>query len=208
MKPVPPRTRMFSRGDGIPNVTMPTPIYTHYIALGDSISIDLYPAADVARRHPGKASSDRLGAASLLVQNDDRFWPEFRRRDLKSIYPEVKATDITSDGATTQTLLWQVDRIPRSDEETLVTITAGGNDLLGGDAASSIFHRLEKAIHRLRDLRPNAMLIVGTVYDPSDGTNRLPGIPGTLDREAEWLRDYNERIRKMVESDARLRLAE
>ena len=116
--------------------------FTHYIALGDSISIDLYPAEDVARRHPGKANSDRLGAASLLVQNDDRLWPEFRGRDLKSRFPDIKPTDLTADGATTETLLRQVDRIPRSDEPALVTITAGGNDLLGGDEAPSIASRL------------------------------------------------------------------
>lgn len=179
-----------------------------YIALGDSISIDLYPAADVARRHPGKARTDRLGAASLLVENDDLLWPEFRGRDLKSRFPDIKATDLTSDGATTQTLLWQVDRIPQSDEETLVTITAGGNDLLGGDAAAPIANRLQKAIERVLDLRPNAIVIVGTVYDPSDGTNRLPGVPGTLDREAKELRDYNDRVRKLIESDSRLRLTE
>src|SRR5688500_18179193 len=103
---------------------MPAP-FTHYIALGDSISIDIYPAADVARRHPGKASTDRLGAASLFVWNDDLLWPEFRGRDLKSQFPDLKATDLTADGATTESLTWQVDRIPRSDEQTLVTITAG-----------------------------------------------------------------------------------
>ena len=181
---------------------MTTP-FSSYIALGDSISIDLYPAADVERRHRGKANSDRLGAASLLVENDDKLWPEFRGRDLK-----IRATDLTSDGATTQTLLWQVEQIPQSDEPTLLTITAGGNDLLGGDSAAAITRRLQKAIARVFELRPNATILLGTVYDPSDGTNRLPGVPGTLDREAAFLREYNETIRQMCTTDERLRLAD
>ena len=191
-----------------------TAIISHYLALGDSISIDLYPAADVARRHPGKASSDRLGAASLLVENDDRLWPEFRGRDLKAQFPKINATDLTADGATTESLLRQVERIPRSDEPTLATITAGGNDLLGeiGWAARSpsaaIAARLQQAIEGVLARRPQSRIIVGTVYDPSDGTNRLPGVPGTLEREAEWLREYNDRVRDLVATSDQLLLAD
>lgn len=188
------------------------PVYTHYIALGDSISIDLYPAADVARRHPGKASTDRLGAASLLVRNDDRLWPEFHGRDLKTRWPKIKATDLTADGATTESLLRQVERISRDDEPTLVTITAGGNDLLGAigwgseNPAPAVAARLQKAIGRVLELRPFSLILIGTVYDPSDGTNRLPGIAMGLDREAEWLRDCNERVRQIAAAHPQLRL--
>ncbi len=189
-------------------------MYTHYIALGDSISIDLYPAADVARRHPGKASTDRLGAASLLVRNDDRLWPEFHGRDLKTRWPKIKATDLTADGATTESLLRQVERIARDDEHTLVTITAGGNDLLGAigwgseNPAPAIAARLQKAIGRVLELRPFSLILIGTVYDPSDGTNRLPGVAMGLDREAEWLRDYNERVRQIADAHPTLRLVD
>ena len=102
-----------------------------YIALGDSISIDIDPAADVQRRYPGRASTDRLGAASLLYKNDDKLWPEFRGRDLRSRDSAIQMVDLASDGATTPTLLRQIDRVTKSDEPTLVTITIGGNDLLG-----------------------------------------------------------------------------
>ncbi|HEX8616699.1 MAG TPA: hypothetical protein VF911_03840, partial [Thermoanaerobaculia bacterium] len=95
--------------------------FDSYIALGDSISIDVYPAADAHRRFPGKASTDALGAASLLYRNDDAFWPEFRGRDLQSVRPALKFLDLTSDGATTQSLLRQVEQIAPSDEPTLAT---------------------------------------------------------------------------------------
>jgi lysophospholipase L1-like esterase len=189
-----------------------------YIALGDSISIDIYPAHDVERRYSGQASTDRLGAVSLLYRNDDRFWPQFKGRDLHTLQPSLRfqpdRDDLTADGATTHSLLRQVERIERNDEPTLVTITAGGNDLLGeigggsSDPVAGIFDRLQTSVGRLFELRPQATVLLGTVYDPSDGRNRLPGIPRTLDREAQWLRSYNDQVRRFVTTDARLRLAD
>lgn len=188
--------------------------FTLYIALGDSISIDVYPAADVARRYPGKASTDRLGAASLLVKNDDKLWPEFRGRDLRTAQPSIRFADLTADGATTHSLLRQVEQIERGNEPTLVTVTAGGNDLLGTigspgpSPAPEIFERLRTAVQRVLERRPNAVVLVGTVYDPSDGTNRLPGYTRPLEREAKWLDEYNNLIRKFVKTDRHLRLAD
>jgi lysophospholipase L1-like esterase len=188
--------------------------FSRYIALGDSISIDVYPAHDAERRYPGKASTELLGAASLLYRNDDRFWPEFKGRDLHTLLPELQFDDLTADGATTQSLLRQVEQIAKSDEPTVVTITAGGNDLLGqigwrgGDPVPEISSRLETAVHRLLEKRPNATVLLGTVYDPSDGTNKLPGYTRALEREAEWLATYNDFVRELAAGDGRIRLAD
>lgn len=188
--------------------------FTSYVALGDSISIDVYPAADAQRRYSGRYSTSRLGAASLLVRNDDKLWPEFTKRDLESQLERIEALDLTADGATTDSLLRQVERIPRSDERTLVTITAGGNDLLGEigwsgeNPAPEIAAKLAAGVRRVLELRPDALVLVGTVYDPSDGTNRLPGYGRTLDREASWLADYNRRVRDLAASDERLVVAD
>lgn len=205
---------------------MPVPAtFARYIALGDSISIDLYPANDVRRRRPGEASSDEVGATSLFFRNDDRLWPEFRNRDLATLYPSLlfdkSRNDLTADGATTHSLLSQVRRVHRSDERTLMTVTAGGNDLLGeigyrgtadddhGDTPPRrIFRRFREAIMILLESRPNSVILISTVYDPSDGTNRLPGYPRTLDREAVWLREYNDLLRNLAREDDRLRLAD
>ncbi|HEX8254810.1 MAG TPA: SGNH/GDSL hydrolase family protein [Thermoanaerobaculia bacterium] len=205
-------------GTGATRTTMTQHSFDRYIALGDSISIDIYPANDVIRRHAGKASTDRLGAASLLHKNDDKLWLDFRGRDLATLQPslqyDVHRDDLTSDGATTQTLLRQVEQITPSDERTLVTITAGGNDLLGqiGSRGSNpvpeIAERLRSGVMRVLERRPNATILVSTVYDPSDGTNRLPGYTRELEQEARWLAEYNDFVRDLVKTDKRLRLAD
>jgi lysophospholipase L1-like esterase len=212
-----------------------TMTFSRYLALGDSISIDAYPAADVARRHPGKAASERLGAASLFLRNDDRLWPQFAGRDLHSFHPSLlfrqrdggwagrgdDRDDLTADGATTHSLLDQVQRVSRSEEPTVITITAGGNDLLGeigfretpnpsasGNPVHAIFGRLRQGVAQLLDLRPAGTILVSTVYDPSDGTNVMPGYDVPLDTEAEWLRNYNDAVRVLATGDPRLRLAD
>jgi lysophospholipase L1-like esterase len=193
------------------------PSFDSYLALGDSISIDIYPLHDVEQRYPGRASTDRLGAAALLFRNDDQLWPEFRGRDLQLLLPRLnfdyERDDLTADGATTESLLRQVERIERAERPTLVTITAGGNDLLGqigahGDPVPSIAQRLRAGAARVLELRPHASVLVGTVYDPSDGTNRLPGYSRKLDREAEWLLRYNDELRRFATTDPRLILAD
>lgn len=190
-----------------------TGTFARFIALGDSISIDTYPAADVERRHRGMARTDRVGATSLLYRNDDRLWPEFRGRDLRTRHPSLHYEDLASDGATTPTLLRQADTVEPSDERTLITITIGGNDLLGfiggrKNPAEEIMGRVRAAVAELLRKRPESLVLITTVYDPSDGTNRLPGYAGPLHEPAKWLSDYNDLLRQLAATDPRLRLAD
>jgi lysophospholipase L1-like esterase len=161
-----------------------------YIALGDSISIDDYPRLE--------SGIDGLGAASLFY------------RELAAHVPGIAYDDLTADGATTDSVLgWQLPQITKSDEETIVTITAGGNDLLmslGGlhSPAETILSRLRRIVDGVFDRRPNAVILLGTIYDPSDGTNVLEG--HRLDREAVWLAAVNDGIRAMAAE--RIRIAD
>lgn len=195
--------------------------FARYLALGDSISIDLYPALDAARRYQGKGGGGRLGAASLFFSNDNEMWPEFRGRDLTGLCPEIafdSADDLTADGATTHSLLRQVASLESSDERCVITITAGGNDLLShigyrpnevsASPVSEIGSRLRESIAQLFERRPSAIILLSTVYDPSDGSARLPGIPRSLEREAGWLDEYNTLIRDLCHNDGRLLLAD
>src|SRR4051794_15219652 len=138
---------------------------TAYVALGDSISIDDYAGG------PGR------GGASLLARNLDDDFPDWRGKDLASTPWDNLATD----GATTATLLdVQLPRLARHDlRPSLVTLTIGGNDVLGcyGDTRAAlrtvrtVGDRVATALEQLTQLTaPSATVVVGTVYDPSDGT--------------------------------------
>jgi lysophospholipase L1-like esterase len=140
-----------------------------YAALGDSISIDDYAGG------PGR------GGASLLFRNRDDDFPDWRGRDLVGLDPATGFALLATDGATTATLLQaqlpRLGALPRPP--TLVTLTVGGNDLLSayGDtaAARDVVARVGAAVDTALAgiaglLAPGGRTVVGTVYDPSDGT--------------------------------------
>lgn len=166
-----------------------------YVALGDSISIDEYAGG------PGR------GGASLLAKNRDSDFPSWRGHDLGGTPFHLLATD----GATSRTLLeQQVPRLERSGiRPTIVTLTIGGNDVLGwyGDtsaalrAADAAVAAADRALDRLRRLAdPSARIVLGTVYDPSDGTADaarvgLPPWPEVI----EVLAHLNEALRSLAD---------
>ena len=139
-----------------------------YVALGDSISIDEYAGG------PGR------GGASLLHANRDDDFPEWRGRDLRSADPAAGFALLALDGATRRTLLdVQLPRLTALPPPSVVTLTIGGNDLLAafGDtgAARRVIEEVRQALGQALDriaerLAPSARVVVGTVYDPSDGT--------------------------------------
>lgn len=206
--------------------------YQRYLALGDSISIDLYPALDRARTAATRQLMDLqrgFGAASLFYANNANEYPEFSHRDLASqpstvifrnhhhfSYPNEYPTDnLTVDGATTTDVLQrQLPHVEPSGEATLATLTTGGNDLLQAmrrasaptDLVAAIVGRLRRILSELRERCPRATVLLGTVYDPSDGTNDLGG--GRLDREAAWLAEYNAAVRQLAESEDFIILAD
>ena len=164
-----------------------------YVALGDSISIDEYPQRETGRWG--------LGAVSLF------------HGDLAARFGTVEKLDLTADGATTHGVLSsQLPLVQPSNDESIVTITAGGNDMLMNLRAPRVEPRFaERIVERISEIvattlrkLPNARVLLGTVYDPSDGTNVLYG--ERLDREAQWLASVNDGIRSIAASDERIRL--
>ena len=171
-------------------------MFSRYLALGDSMSIDLYPALDAGAMDVAVALERRaaaggvapLGAAALLAANDDERWPEFAGRDLATLSPGVEATVLAADGATIGDVFSeQLPAVQGGGDRALVTVTLGGNDLLGAfggvggaarmtGAVRDIAQAYRYCVGELAAALPGATLLLTTVYDPSDGTGQAPGL--------------------------------
>lgn len=112
--------------------------------------------------HPGQ----------LLVQNDDRLFPDFKGQDLASRGP-ARLEHRARDGATVAGLPAQLQGLT-IEETAIALVTVGGNDLLQGlmqDAGSGIttFATALDAFVKQLPIRP---VFLGTVYDPTMGDDR------------------------------------
>jgi lysophospholipase L1-like esterase len=77
--------------------------------------------------------------------------------------------DLTRDGNTTHGVLADLAQAPTAVD--IVTLTAGGNDLLLGHLPRAILHRLQQIAVRIQPL--GARVVINTIYDPSDGDNEV-----------------------------------
>ena len=193
--------------------------FTLYVALGDSMSTDHYPTCDVRGLALPPARLDPLGAASLLHRNDDTRWPEFRGLDLETLSPDVEFLDLAEDGAMIDDVATEeLARIGRdsSDPDILLTLTAGGNDLLDALAAGRglesavtlATRRFVDLVEIIREELPRATLLLTTVYDPTDGSGRLPGLESYGRLPLEHLERFNDAVRRTASSLERTLLAD
>jgi hypothetical protein len=204
-------------------------IFAHYVAIGDSMSMDLYPALDVGatavavalERISEAGEVAPVGAASLLYHNDEQRWPDDLGDDLATLSPGIDLRNLAQDGATLGDVFGeQLAGLEESDAPTLVTVTAGGYDLLSAAAnrprrellrgiARDVAEAYDFLIDAVRRLRPNATVVVTTICDPSDGTGTVPGAfegKGAVPLEA--LRQLNESIRKLASDRPHVLLAD
>jgi lysophospholipase L1-like esterase len=203
--------------------------FSDYVALGDSVSIDLYPALDAGETdvavalerdtHAGAVAP--LGAASLLYRNDDARWPEEAGDDLVTRFPGIAFSNLASDGATIGDVFGeQLPQLEESDAPSLLTLTIGGNDLLSAFAnkprialleaiARDVAEAYEFLLDALHRARPQALVMLATIYDPSDGTGHIPGV---LEQAGELplsvLAGLNDRIRVLARGTPRTALAD
>ncbi len=203
--------------------------FARYVALGDSVSIDLYPALDAGEvdvavaleRDPSAGRVAPLGAASLFYKNADDRWPELAGDDLVSRVPRIEFRNLATDGATIGEVFGeQMSQLDETDEPTLVTLTVGGNDLLsayGGRARRSLLDRIENDIadaydfllDSLRSKLPAGTFVIATVYDPSDRSGKIPGVyedAGSL--PLEILDRFNAHVRTLAAGTPRTILAD
>jgi lysophospholipase L1-like esterase len=203
--------------------------FTRYVALGDSMSIDLYPAldtgeVDVAVALERVSTAGRvapLGAASLLYKNSDEHWPEDAGNDLSSMYPGIESVNLASDGATIGEVFGeQLPQLEDSTERLLVTLTIGGNDLLSAFGnrprkellariAADVAEAYDFLVDLVRGRFPNATIILTTVYDPSDGLARIPGVFDDVpELPIHVLGQLNDHIRTLARGTPNILLAD
>lgn len=194
-----------------------------YVALGDSMSIDLYAILDLQERGLLGADEEReVGAASLLYRNDDGLWPEFDGDDLRHRLRGCRARNACIDGGTIGDVLTR--QLPAVSDDVrgaarVVTVTAGGNDLLGAlfergfdalaRATADGIERYARMVDAVRRSFPDAVVVLTTVYDPTDGSGDLPGMSEVLGRlPLEHLDRFNDAVRAAVARHAGLVLAD
>ena len=192
--------------------------FREYVALGDSYSIDLYPALDAGKtdvsvaleRVESAGTVAPLGAASLLHLNHDETYPDESGNDLTSMFPGIEFRKLASGGATIGDVFGeQLAQLGESDEPTLITLTLGSEDLFSAFSRSPKKSLLEQIVNdlveaydlliaALRAARPNATIILTTVTDPSDRTGRIAGILDDAKLPLEGLDAFNASIRKLA----------
>ncbi|MFN2566443.1 MAG: GDSL-type esterase/lipase family protein [Gemmatimonadaceae bacterium] len=171
-------------------------MFVHYVALGDSMSIDLYPALDAGEtdvavaleRDPSAGQVAALGAASLFYRNAESHWPDEVGQDLVSRYPGIAFTNLATDAATIGDVFGgQLPELAVNDEPTLITLTVGTHDVLSPLAnrprgvlleriVRDIANAYDALVDAIRATRPESLLLLTTVCDPSDRTGLIPGV--------------------------------
>jgi lysophospholipase L1-like esterase len=178
-------------------------VFDHYLAFGDSMSIDEY-------------AGPRLGAASLLFRNRDDFWPEFAGLDLVAQNPRCGYTRMACNGATLAGVWRQLTEAPRVAGQVLVTVTVGGNDVLtglgqmenrvgyacgnffGAEPAQGVAQwqdSFQRWLDALDEAYPGARVVIGNIYDPTDGTGILQSGSG-LGRRYPLFETFNDVLRR------------
>jgi lysophospholipase L1-like esterase len=183
------------------------------------MSTDHYPTCDVRDLDAPPDRLDPLGAAALLHRNDDDRWPEFRGRDLQGLFPDVRFLNLAEDGAMIEDVATEeLARLGRDSEDPniVLSLTAGGNDLLDAlgagrtldGAVRQIARRYSDLVETVREELPNATLVLTTVYDPTDGTGRLPGLEAYGRLPLEYLERFNEQVRETARETPGVLLAD
>jgi len=203
--------------------------FVRYVALGDSVSIDLYPAldagaTDVAVALEGDTTAGSvapLGAASLLFRNAEERWPDDLGNDLSSLYPGIELLNLAQDGATIGDVFGeQLTQLDETDAPVLITLTVGGNDLLsayGSRPKRALLDRIVQDIAEAYDFLveqlvtrfPNGVVIVNTIYDPSDRSGKIPGVSDEVGPlPLDVLDRMNDHIRALAIGTPRVLLAD
>jgi hypothetical protein len=191
--------------------------FREYVALGDSYSIDLYPALDAGRTDVSVAlervetagTVAPIGAASLFYRNDDEMHPDESGNDLASMFAGITYRRLATNGATIGDVFGeQLALLGESDEPTIITLTIGSEDLFSAFSrtpkaavmeriAADLIEAYDLLVAAIRNMRPNSLVILTTVTDPSDRTGKVKGILDDAPLALTAMDAFNTHIRTL-----------
>jgi lysophospholipase L1-like esterase len=151
-----------------------------YVALGDSISIDLYTGVEGG------------GAASQFAR----------------LIKATRFIDLTYDGAVTSGVLTSLESAPERAD--IVTVTAGGNDLLSGyffraagdrNAGRWFTEEMGANLERIAEglKRFGGRVVMNTIYDPTDGDDSKAAELGLPKESRIAFNETNAMIKRLAE---------
>jgi hypothetical protein len=202
--------------------------YREYVALGDSMSLDMYPALDAGRtdvsvaleRVQSAGTVAPIGAASLFYRNDDTAYPDESGNDLASMFPGIAHRSLAAAGATIGDVFGeQLSQLGEGDAPSIITLTIGSEDLFSAfsrspkqalleQIAADLIEAYDLLVGAIRAARPNSLIILTTVTDPSDRTGRVKGILDDAPLALTAMDAFNRHIRKLASDSDVLHLAD
>lgn len=202
--------------------------FKEYVALGDSMSLDIYPALDAGRtdvsvaleRVESAGAVAPIGAASLFHRNDDAMHPDESGNDLSSMFPGIGFRRLAADGATIGDVFGeQLSQLGEDEAPSIITLTIGSEDLFSAFSrapkqalleriAADLIEAYDLLVGAIRAARPNSLIILTTVTDPSDRTGRVKGILDDAPLALAAMDAFNARIRALTAPGNALHLAD
>jgi hypothetical protein len=202
--------------------------FKEYVALGDSMSLDIYPALDAGKTDvsvalervetAGKVAP--LGPSSLFYQNDDEMHPDEAGNDLRSMFPGIGYRRLATDGATIGDVFGeQLALLGESEEPSIITLTIGSEDLFSAFSrtptaklleriAADLIEAYDLLVGGIRAAQPNSVIILTTVTDPSDRTGKVKGILDDRPLNLTAMDAFNTHIRRLAKDSESLHLAD
>lgn len=192
------------------------------------MSLDIYPALDAGKtdvsvaleRVESAGTVAPLGAASLLYRNDDTVHPDESGNDLSSMFPGIAYRRLATDGATIGDVFGeQLAQLGEDEAPSIITLTIGSEDLFSAFSrapkqalleriAADLIEAYDLLVGAIRAARPNSLIILTTVTDPSDRTGRVKGILDDAPLALTAMDAFNSHIRKLASDSDSLRLAD
>lgn len=146
---------------------------TLFVNLGDSIA----------------AGWSSLKSYADLMVHDDNTRPEFKDKDLTTLFGSITVRDLAKAGSTSDELLDQLKSVPENQTgHTLVLISSGGNDILYDyqlaldeegvkEFGKKVAENIDAVLQHFSDTTryPGGVTLAFlNLYDPTDGTGFIP----------------------------------